>query len=150
MNVTYKIFFFTNQSSIILLLILHLVSINLYLTEEWYLLDIQKSKVHQFDNSPKNCHEASFSDREIVKKLTSGYEDWLKNSPSVFNVWLIKIIRRFSSLLSRFWLFAWKVALKRQTRIDGQSKTKSGYARINTVNTISNTTLCYQTRVKLS
>ena len=91
-------------------------------------------------------HEASFCDRETVKTLRSSYE----SSPSVFNVWVIKIIRHSSSLLSRFWLFVWKVALKRQTRIDRQSKKLSIYAWINTINAISNTTLCCQTRVKLS
>ena len=32
----------------------------------------------------------------------------------VFNVWLIKIIRR-SSLLSRFWLFPWKASRSEKT-----------------------------------
>ena len=57
-------------------------------------------------------HEASSCDRKNSQNVRSNYEEKLKCSPSVFNIWLIKILRRFSSSLARFWLFAWKVALK--------------------------------------
>ena len=48
----------------------------------------------------------------IYKNSQNCYEEKLKCSQNVFNVWLIKILRRSSSSLERFWLFVWKVALK--------------------------------------
>ena len=39
---------------------------------------------------------------KTVKTLRSSYEEKLKCSPSVFNVWLTMIFRRSSSSLARF------------------------------------------------
>ena len=60
---------------------------------------------------PAIGHKACFCNRKTVKTLISSYEEKSKCSPSVFNVLLINIIRH-SPLLARFWLFAWKIALK--------------------------------------